>query len=214
MSIYARYFLSFPIRCTIAGHKHHFGGTMKLGFIDFLQQHGFSQQQANMLHRDTETIDLPARTIFLHQADKLAYLYFVSEGLCQACYHTADGKRFSKEFYWSGDCIINFQSLLKQQASPYSLETLSASSLVRLPINQVQIWRQTNHACYQHLLETQLLYKENKERFMLLHTPQERYQLFSQQFPELASSLTDYQLASYIGITPISLSRIKKRLRN
>ncbi|WDE11023.1 Crp/Fnr family transcriptional regulator [Thalassomonas haliotis] len=187
---------------------------MKLSFSAFLQQHGFSPKQAKLLDQETETLHLSARTIFTRQADKVEYLYFVSQGLCQACYHTAGGKRFSKEFYWSGDCIINFESLLKPQVSPYSLETLSASSLVRLPISQVQLWRQQNHACYQHLLETQLLYKENKERFMLLHTPQQRYQLFSQQFPGLKQCLTDYQLASYIGITPISLSRIKKRLRN
>ncbi|WDE04568.1 Crp/Fnr family transcriptional regulator [Thalassomonas viridans] len=185
---------------------------MKLSFIDFLQQQGFSPEQASELNRQSEPIALAPRTIFMRQGDKVEYLYFVSEGLCQASYHTPEGKKFSKEFYWSGDCIVNFQSLLKQQHSPYALETLSASSLVRLPVAQVQLWRQQNHPCYQHLLETQLLYKENKERFMLLHTPQERYQLFSQQFPELTQQLTDYQLAAYIGITPISLSRIKKRL--
>ncbi len=64
------------------------------------------------------------------------------------------------------------------------------------------------------LLETQLGYKERKERFMLLNNPEQRYCLFIQQFPKLATKLSNYQIASYLGITPISLSRIKKRLKS
>jgi len=186
---------------------------MQLSFVDFLQRHGFSPEQAGALLRESEHQELPARTTFLQQGEQPQYLYFVREGLCQANYHTGDGKSFSKEFYWGGDCIVNFQSLLNHPASPYALETLSASSLVCLPIKRVHEWRQQNHACYQHLLENQLLYKENKERFMLLNSPQQRYLEFIQEFPDLEQHLADYQVASYIGITPISLSRIKKRLQ-
>ena len=59
--------------------------------------------------------------------------------------------------------------------------------------------------------EVQLLNKEQKERYMLLNTPQQRYQHFCRNYPELLARLSDYQIAAYLGITPISLSRIKKR---
>ena len=75
-------------------------------------------------------------------------------------------------------------------------------------------WRDNRHAIYLKLLETQLMYKENKERFMLLYTPEERYELFCQHYPHLLHRLTDYHIAAYLGITPISLSRIKKRQQN
>ena len=185
---------------------------MKDSFPDFLQQHGFTREQALELNRASTRLELAAKTAITRQGDVAEFLYFMVKGLCHACYHTNDGKTFSKEFYWQGDFLINFESLIKQEPSPYSLETLSPSLLISIPVTQIQQWRKLGHPFYLHLLENQLLHKENKERFMLLHGPKERYQLFSKRFPELESRLTDYQVASYIGITPISLSRIKKRL--
>lgn len=182
-------------------------------FIDFLQQHGFQPEQARQLNQKSEHINLPTRTILAHQGDTVEHLYFVIEGLCHACYLTADGKKFSKEFYWAGDCLVNFESLIKKLPAPYLIETLAPSQLIRLPLILVQQWREQCHPFYLQLLENQLLYKENKERFMLLHSPEERYKLFSERFPDLLTRLSDYQIASYIGITPISLSRIKKRLK-
>ncbi|MDF5627306.1 Crp/Fnr family transcriptional regulator, partial [Vibrio parahaemolyticus] len=42
--------------------------------------------------------------------------------------------------------------------------------------------------------------------------PEERYQLFCAHYPDLKQRITDSQIAAYLGITPISLSRIKARL--
>ncbi|KJG63966.1 Crp/Fnr family transcriptional regulator [Photobacterium kishitanii] len=157
-----------------------------------------------------EPLDLPTRHILLHQGQTQTHCYFLLDGLCHACYLTEQGKQFSKEFYWDQDVIIGFESLINNEPSAFLLETLSASQLIMLPITLFQQWRQQQHPLYQTLLERQLLHKEHKERFMLMHTPEQRLQLFSDHFPELVGRITDYQLASYLGITSISLSRIKK----
>lgn len=47
---------------------------------------------------------------------------------------------------------------------------------------------------------------------MLLYSPEERYQLFCHHYPDLEQRITDSQIAAYLGITAISLSRIKARL--
>ncbi|KGJ92582.1 Crp/Fnr family transcriptional regulator [Colwellia psychrerythraea] len=181
-------------------------------FIDFLQQNGFLPERARLLSQKSEFLNLPAKIILAHQGDSVEHLYFIIEGLCHAYYLTSDGKKFSKEFFWSKDCIVNFESLIGKSSAPYSIETLAPCQLIKMPINELQQWREQCHPFYLKLLENQLLHKENKERFMLLNSPEERYILFSERFPDLHSRISDYQIASYIGITPISLSRIKKRL--
>ena len=178
----------------------------------FLAQLGADTATINDVIAVAEPLDLPTRHILLHQRQIPTHCYFLLNGLCHACYLTEQGKQFSKEFYWDQDVIVGFESLINDAPSAYLLETLSASQLIMLPITLFQQWRQQQHPLYQTLLERQLLHKEHKERFMLMHTPEQRLQLFSDHFPELVGRITDYQLASYLGITSISLSRIKKRL--
>ncbi|PSW59817.1 Crp/Fnr family transcriptional regulator [Photobacterium kishitanii] len=178
----------------------------------FLTQLGADSATINDVIAVAEPLDLPTRHILLHQGQTQTHCYFLLDGLCHACYLTEQGKQFSKEFYWDQDVIIGFESLINNEPSAFLLETLSASQLIMLPITLFQQWRQQQHPLYQALLERQLLHKEHKERFMLMHTPEQRLQLFSDHFPELVGRITDYQLASYLGITSISLSRIKKRL--
>jgi CRP-like cAMP-binding protein len=77
-------------------------------------------------------------------------------------------------------------------------------------LRQLSCWP----AWYHHLLAVQLRIKEEKELLLLTESPQARYQHFLQRFPELDARVPDHQIAAYLGITPISLSRIRKRLKD
>ncbi|MGD6737487.1 Crp/Fnr family transcriptional regulator [Photobacterium leiognathi] len=178
---------------------------------EFLQQFGAEQTTIDETLAHAQILELPTRHILLNQGQQAEQFYFLLDGLCHACYLTENGKQFSKEFYWDQDALIGFEGLITQSPSPFLLETLSASQLIALPITLIETWRSQGLTLYINLLERQLVFKENKERFMLMYSPEERYQLFTQSFAELNFKLTDYQIASYLGITPISLSRIKKR---
>ncbi|HCE2477072.1 Crp/Fnr family transcriptional regulator [Vibrio parahaemolyticus] len=180
-------------------------------FFD-LTQHGFSEDEASQLMVYGQELELPTRHILSHQGEFSSHIYFILKGLCHATYLTEKGKEFSKEFYWEKDWVIGFESVIKDQPSPYLLETLTACHLFCLPIEALHQWRAEKHSIYLKLLETQLMNKENKERFMLLYSPEERYQLFCHHYPDLEQRITDSQIAAYLGITAISLSRIKARL--
>lgn len=183
-------------------------------FIKQLELHEFTALDIDALIRIAKPLALPARHVLVGQGEVADSIYFMLEGICHACYITQQGKQFSKEFYWEQDWIIGFEGIIKSQPSSYLVETLTATNLLCLPISAVQQWRDESHPLYIKLLETQLMYKENKERFMLLHTPEERYDIFCQSFPQLRVRLTEYQIAAYLGITHISLSRIKSRIKN
>ncbi|WP_199438194.1 Crp/Fnr family transcriptional regulator [Vibrio owensii] len=181
-------------------------------FSDLIN-HGFLEDEANQLIEHGQQLELPTRHILNHQGEFSSHIYFVLEGLCHASYLTDKGKEFSKEFYWEKDWVIGFEGLIKNQPSPYLLETLTPCHLFCLPIEVLHQWREEKHPIYLKMLEAQLMHKENKERFMLLYSPEERYQLFCQHYPDLEQRITDSQIAAYLGITAISLSRIKTRLK-
>ncbi|MGR5236806.1 Crp/Fnr family transcriptional regulator [Vibrio alfacsensis] len=186
---------------------------MQSDLFSDLIQHGFLEQEVSQLIEHGQLIELPTRHILNHQGEFSSHIYFVLEGLCHACYLTDKGKALSKEFYWEKDWVIGFEGVIKHQASPYLLETLTPVELFCLPIEVLHQWRAETHPIYLKLLEAQLMHKENKERFMLLYSPEERYQLFCQHYPDLEQRIADSQIAAYLGITALSLSRIKARLK-
>lgn len=187
---------------------------MNNDFVNQLQEHGFTSEEMTEINTLVSPLELPTRHILINQGETPSHIYFLLEGLCHSCYLTEEGKSFSKEFYWEQDWIIGFESLISNQPSPFLLESLTPIRLLCIPIEALRDWREQAKPLYIKLLETQLMYKESKERFMLLYTPEERYELFCTHYPDLEIRLTDYQIAAYLGITHISLSRIKSRLKS
>ncbi|CSB41640.1 cAMP-binding proteins-catabolite gene activator and regulatory subunit of cAMP-dependent protein kinases [Vibrio cholerae] len=169
---------------------------MQAQFHAYLKQHGFSDAECAQLQSVAQPLELPTRHVLVAQGETTPFAYWVLAGLCHACYLTEEGKSFSKEFYWEQDWAIGFESLLREQASPFMLETLSPVQLMGVPIEVLREWRSSGHPLYQRLLETQLLYKEQKERFMLLYRPEQRYQVMCTQFPDLMARLCDHHIAA------------------
>lgn len=143
-------------------------------------------------------------------------VYFVKSGLLRAYFQLVDGSEKTKEFFWQQDYILLFRPLLSDLLLPFGVVALEPCELVRLPVNTYlaqlkddDCWRDFHHA----QLATHLLYKEKKEAFLLLNNPEQRVAQFLAEFDWLCRRVPDYVIASYLGITPISFSRIKKRLR-
>ena len=59
------------------------------------------------------------------------------------------------------------------------------------------------------LAEDFFLQEEKREMSLVILDAQERYALFQEEFPGLEFDIPQYQVASYLGITPVQLSRIR-----
>jgi CRP-like cAMP-binding protein len=66
---------------------------------------------------------------------------------------------------------------------------------------------------FNKILVSRLLYYINQHASFILDNPEKRYKNLLQENPELVSRLPQQYIASYLGITPVSLSRIRARLK-
>ncbi|WOD09179.1 hypothetical protein [Marinomonas sp. GJ51-6] len=66
---------------------------------------------------------------------------------------------------------------------------------------------------YVKLLERIFISKEERESAFMKHSAERRYLDFCVAFPELKDTIQQQQIASYIGITPVALSRIRQKLK-
>ncbi len=110
-------------------------------FTTQLESHGFTPHEISQIVKLSKLKTLPAKSILIKQNNVANEFYFLIDGFCRSCYLTEQGKQFSKEFYWKGDWVVGFEELLDQTSSPYSLETITQTTLITLPIAQLNQWR-------------------------------------------------------------------------
>lgn len=185
------------------------------GFSACLRTHYDGPLNADALEQQVRKISLPANHTLWLAHEQQQYLYVLESGLLYAFFETTQGKTFCKEVYWEQDLIFGFRSLLSNVPYPYSVRTLEPSVLYQIPRQQ---YLQLTERCpkwqafHLSVVSEYYMHKEGKEEFLLLNSPQQRVALFYDTYPDLVARLPQHIIASYLGITPISFSRIKKRL--
>jgi CRP-like cAMP-binding protein len=152
---------------------------------------------------------------FLTRAGEVAdQVGFVVKGLFRKLHVTPRGKAIVRGFGGPGAVVGAYVSLLTSTPSYLSVEALRDSELFTLPWSELNALY-ARHACFQtigrRLAETMLLEREARAHELLTLTASERYARFLATHQEMLSELRDYDIASYLGITPVSLSRLRAR---
>lgn len=140
---------------------------------------------------------------------------FCVSGLFRFYYTTQGGDEFNKSFCSSNDFIASYSSLLADVPSYFSIQALMNSEIIMIRYNDFQSLY-TRHVCWERvgriLIEQLYIKKEMRERELLLLSAEARYLLFLEKYGHMANRIPQYHIASYLGITPVALSRIRKKL--
>jgi CRP-like cAMP-binding protein len=166
-------------------------------------------------------IALPAKmdkgAVFIAEGSVPKKLAFVVKGLFRYYYTSKKGKEFTKGFFSENSFITAYSAMVQQRPSTYTIEALEDSELLVLDYKE---WRKLSdgHPCWSTLLMAFLhkgyFKKERREREFLLFDAKERYESFLEEYPQMEQRLKQSLIASYLGITPVALSRIRSQPRN
>ncbi|MGA0558607.1 Crp/Fnr family transcriptional regulator [Larkinella sp. VNQ87] len=155
------------------------------------------------------------RRQFLHrQGEVCRYESFVGNG-CLKSYHTDDQGvehvlRFSVEGWWAGD----LDSFRNQTPSAFGIQALEPTTLLVIDQPTLQdLYRQVpKMETFFRLLNENALIATSQRMIKNLSIPaKNRYELFLSTYPHLARRLPLKDIASYLGITPVFLSRLRRQ---
>ncbi|MGO0676575.1 Crp/Fnr family transcriptional regulator [Citrobacter werkmanii] len=152
----------------------------------------------------------PAGSWLLRQGEAQSKIHLLHHGVARAVYHANNGVERVKEFYFAGEYCFLYLNWLTKTPADYSLQMITAGETSEISLALLDA--PENQDIKTQLLIQQLIYKEKKEQMLLLNTPEQRYRYVQTHFPDWESQLTQRDLANYIGINPVSLSRIRQRL--
>jgi CRP/FNR family transcriptional regulator, anaerobic regulatory protein len=166
----------------------------------------------NIFHRQ----EFDKEVVLVNQGDHWNKIYFIERGIVRLFINTPDGQEYNKNFFLEGNFFWPATPETRLRPSLFSIATLETSSiwvgeivLFQKHLITLKRW-ETFALSFTEALADQ---KFNREYEFLILDAEARYMSLLQKYPQLVKRVPDYHLASYLGITNVTLSRIKKRSR-
>lgn len=159
---------------------------------------------------------LEAGDFLIRQGDPAPSIYMIREGLVKMFYITADGKEFVKSFIGDGQFTGSLAAQVDEGESTFSVVCLEPTTVEVIPFATVRGLIDKDPEVLRFFYEfffALALKKERREYDFLCQTPENRYRQFVDENPQLIGRVTQADIARYLGITPVALSRIRGRAK-
>lgn len=190
---------------------------MSQNFIDIIKSIiNLPEEYINILFSLSRKIVLKKGDFFIREGEIPNKFAFNIQGLFRYYYIDNKGNDFTKGFIKENELIISYSAMIQNKQSSYFIEALEDSIiLVILYKDWLELVKKNIllELVTKSFLEKGFIKKESREREFLLDDAKTRYKNFLVEFSDISNRLKDYHIASYLGITPIALSRIKKNLK-
>lgn len=185
--------------------------------ITYLQQFGqlTESEQAEIRLRARE--NRISKGIYLSEAGKVAgKICFVTQGVFRVCYYNKTGDDFTRYFVYENRFVADINSFIDEIPAAEYIEAGTDAVVLEFTkedylhlAGTIPNWDEIFKKIFYSVLENKMRAASN----MLVQDAQTRYLHFLEHYPGLANRIPQTMLASYLGITPTSLSRIRKTIR-
>lgn len=148
--------------------------------------------------------------------DKTQQTAFVLDGIVRCYYIDGDGNDITRGFGFDGGMCMD-EGMMGYGEHTCMWETVEESTLMLFNVNELKSFIMSNEnlkTIWIRLLENGLKYKIYRESSFLTENAAERYLYFRKHYPKLCDRVPRKHIATYLGITPESLSRIRKTMRD
>ncbi|RYZ26008.1 MAG: Crp/Fnr family transcriptional regulator [Chitinophagaceae bacterium] len=170
------------------------------------------QQRVNS-QLQTETYS--AKTLLLRPGETCRKLYFIKSGFFRAYHIDQNGKEYTTWFMGTADLMISVHSFFTQTPAEEYIEVLQDSILQSISWLQLQAYyADFKESNYLGRIVTEKYYIQSEERALFLRTqsPEERYQHLLSKHPHIEQLTSTANIASYLGLTRETLSRLRSKL--
>jgi len=150
--------------------------------------------------------------VLIRQGQAVKNTYFVKDGCLRAYCIDKNGKEHTLQFAIKNWWISDFMAIYNNELSTLTIECITDSNIIEFNAKKL-------NGIYSIFPEFEAFQRKNLERHVVsLHkrilnqlqlTAPERYDLFLKQYPDIEQYTPNYHIASYLGITQQSLSRIR-----
>lgn len=185
-----------------------------MAFPELLQQqHKLSDNSIQLLLEDAKTEIYGKKEIVIQEGQRDDYIYFVEQGSVRGFVERED-KQISLLFAFEGDMAATIPGL--SGTTKFSIETLEAATLVK--ISRARLEKLFQHSIElanwgRKLMEKSM--REYEHYFVEYYWTDKgrQYQMLVKEYPQLLQRVSLKEIASYLNITPQTLSKIRAHIK-
>jgi CRP-like cAMP-binding protein len=178
------------------------------------QQFGLSKASWEQFLPEMTVVHAETKCQLQEAGQLVTQFYFLVEGLVRFYYVTPDGKESNKAFYAENNIVGSLSALILNEPCRFTVETMESCTLVALPYEpKGDIWQVSSEWQYvfNRCCQLMLVRNERREAELLTLSAKQRYLQFVQNFPHYIDRIPQYHIASYLGVTPVALSKYKNQ---
>lgn len=180
-----------------------------------LQGLSFSESEIKIIESVFHKVEYPKGTMLLKTGDIVNHQYFTLDGSLRSYFLDSDGKEHTVQFAIKDWWISDYTGFFSDSKAILNLEVIQDAILYRIS-------KEDKEKLYEEIPEIESFFRKKLEiafsafqkRILsnISQTATERYLNFINTYPEIEKRFKNYHIASYLGITTESLSRIRKEL--
>jgi CRP/FNR family transcriptional regulator, anaerobic regulatory protein len=174
----------------------------------------FSDAELTALEQCLLVRTIPKGDFLVKAGQVCKYVSFINKGLTRL-YYTVDGKDISIGFVGEGDYTSEYESFLSRTPATQNIGTLTDVEVIDLGFDDMQRLYQQYPAFQEFgrkIAESLFIMLNQRNTALLALSPEERYLNMISRDYRLMQQVPQYMLASFIGVTPEHLSRIRKKI--
>ncbi|MEM6261981.1 MAG: Crp/Fnr family transcriptional regulator [Bacteroidota bacterium] len=175
----------------------------------------FSDKERSSIREYLITRDVPKNHLLVDLGDISSEVFFINKGCVRFYYLTEAGEEITGFIFTENMFTGSHESFFSQTPSTQVLQTLEPCELVVLPYEGLQTLFDTvpkMNIFVRKLLEQRMSHAQKVVASLIMNKPEKRYTSMLELQPDLVNRIPQQVLATYLGITPVSLSRIRKRI--
>ncbi|HZY37507.1 MAG TPA: Crp/Fnr family transcriptional regulator [Mucilaginibacter sp.] len=157
---------------------------------------------------------VPAKTILLNEGDVSRYGYFIKQG-CLRLWFNNKGKDITFQFFFENEAVSSVESFRSGEPSLFSIESIEPTTVYAISKKNFEQIFMSNPGYTAFIQETMVKRMSHYSKLFMSYiknTPEERYRELLENAPHIIKRVPQHYIASYLGITSVSLSRIRNRM--
>lgn len=184
-------------------------------FASFDQYLPLNEDEKNDLATRVTERRIKRRQFILQESEICKHYTFVAEGCFKKFQVDKKGTEHNLQFAAENDWIMEIDSFYNEKPSRVYIEAMEPSVILQIKKADLFHLFTNNHKFdrnFRVIIENRFVEQENRILQAISSTAEERYLSFLHQYPKLSQRLPNTQIASYLGITPEFLSKMRKQL--